>query len=216
MANHLEIEMGMLLEVLTENNDVLFRGRVTYFDDDSIRIENSMGGSVPKAEYNSEYKLRGTLSDERRVVYRGVVRGGSSSMWKIEELTNWYTWEKREFFRQSISVDAVVARVKRGDAPAYEEDECNCRLLDVSGGGILLECDELFDVDDQLRVSNAEILPNIEPFSFRCSVRRVSQESYGNLYGCQFLRMRPAEQDRLIRAIFMLQREEAKRLRGRS
>lgn len=220
MANYLEIEVGMLLEVLTEDNEVLFRARVTDFDGDSIRIENSMGGSVPPVMYNTEYKLRGHLSDDWRVVYHGTVCGSTGTMWKMDQLANWFTWEKREFFRQNISVEAVLTRIKwvsdKPDDPMREEDDYNCKLLDVSGGGVLLACDALFDIGDQLRVGNAEILPDSEPFSFRCSVRRVEQARYTNLYGCQFLRMSPKEQDRLVRAIFMLQREEAKRLRGKS
>lgn len=217
---HLEIEVGMLLEVLTENNEVLFRARVTDFDGDSIRLENSMGGSVPPVMYNSEYKLRGHLSDDRRVVYHGTVCGSTSTMWKMEQLANWFTWEKREFFRQNISVEAVLTRIKwaedKPDDPPREEEEYNCKLLDVSGGGVLIACDGTFSAGDQLRVGNAEILPDAEPFSFRCSVRRADQARYTNLYGCQFLRMRPNEQDRLVRAIFTLQREEAKRLRGKA
>ena len=219
MANYLEIEVGMLLEVLTEDNEVLFRARVADFDGDSIRIVNDMGGSVPSVVYNSEYKLRGHLSDDRRVVYHGSVCGSNSTMWKMDQLSNWFTWEKREFFRQNISVEAVLTRIKsaadKPDDPLREEDDYNCKLLDVSGGGVLLACDALFAIGDQLRVGNAEILPNADPFSFRCSVRRVEQARYTNLYGCQFLRMSPSEQDRLVRAIFTLQREEAKRLRGK-
>lgn len=219
MANYLEIEVGMLLEVLTENNEVLFRARVTDFDGDSIRIENDMGGSVPMAMYNSEYKLRGHLSDDRRVVYHGTVCGSTATMWKLDQLANWFTWEKREFFRQNISVEAVLTRIKwngdKADDPLREEDDYNCKLLDVSGGGVLIACDATFSVGDQLRVGNAEILPDTEPFSFRCSVRRASEARYTNLYGCQFVRMSPNEQDRLVRAIFRLQREEAKRLRGK-
>ncbi len=219
MANYLEVEVGMLLEVLNENNEILFRARVTDFDGDSIRLENASGGSVPPVVYNTEYKLRGHLSDERRVVYHGTVCGSTRTMWKMDQLANWFTWEKREFFRQNISVEAVLTRVKRAEdgpsAPLLEEDEYNCKLLDVSGGGVLISCDALFSVNDQLRVSNAEILPDTDPFAFRCSVRRVEQVIHTNLYGCQFLRLRPNEQDRLVRAIFTLQREEAKRLRGK-
>ena len=219
MSRRLEIEVGMLLEVLTENNEVIFRARVTDFNGDSICIENDMGGRVPPVMYNSEYKLRGHLSDDRRVVYHGTVCGSTSTMWKLDQLANWFTWEKREFFRQNISVEAVVTRIKwaddRKDDPPREEDLMNCKLLDVSGGGVLLACDADYNPGDQLRVGNAAILPETEPYSFRCSVRRSEQARYTNLYGCQFLNMSPSEQDRLVRAIFTLQREEARRLRGR-
>lgn len=219
MSNYLEVEVGMLLEVLNEGNEVMFRARVTEFDGESIKIENDNGGEVPPVMYNSEFKLRGHLSDDRRVVYHGTVCGSTKTMWKMDQLANWFTWEKREFFRQNISVEALVTRVKwTGDAkddPPRKEEKFKCKLLDVSGGGVMLACDASYNRGDQLRVGNAEILPENEPFSFRISVRRAEQARYTNLYGCQFLDMSPSEQDRLVRAIFTLQREEAKRLRGK-
>ncbi len=219
MSNYLEVEVGMLLEVLNESNEVMFRARVTEFDGESVKIENDNGGEVPPVMYNSEFKLRGHLSDDRRVVYHGTVCGSTKTMWKMDQLANWFTWEKREFFRQNISVEAAVTRVKWAadakDDPLRKEEKFKCKLLDVSGGGVMLACDAVYSRGDQLRVGNAEILPESEPFSFRVSVRRVEQARYTNLYGCQFLNMSPSEQDRLVRAIFTLQREEAKRLRGK-
>ena len=219
MSNYLEVEVGMLLEVLNASNEVMFRARVTEFDGEAIKIENDLGGEVPPVMYNSEFKLRGHLSDDRRVVYHGTVCGSTKTMWKMDQLANWFTWEKREFFRQNISVEALVTRVKwAGDAkddPNRKEEKFKCKLLDVSGGGVLIACDTAYNRGDQLRVGNAEILPENEPFSFRVSVRRAEQARYTNLYGCQFLNMSPSEQDRLVRAIFTLQREEAKRLRGK-
>ena len=219
MSDNLEVEIGMLLEVLNASNEVLFRARVTDFDGEAIRIENDTGDRLPPVVYNTEFKLRGHLKDDRRVVYHGTVCGSTETMWKMDQLDNWFTWEKREYFRQNISVAAAVTRVKwDGDAqedPPRKEEIFNCKLLDVSGGGVLLACDASYSRGDQLRIGNAEILPDMEPFAFRCSVRRVQQARYTNLYGCQFLSMSPSEQDRLVRAIFTLQREEAKRLRGK-
>lgn len=219
MSNYLEVEVGMLLEVLNASNEVMFRARVTEFDGEAIKIENDLGGEVPPVVYNSEFKLRGHLSDDRRVVYHGTVCGSTKTMWKMDQLANWFTWEKREFFRQNISVEAMITRVKwAGDAkddPVRKEERIKCKLLDVSGGGVMIACDAAYNRGDQLRVSNVELLPDTEPFSFRCSVRRAEQARYTNLYGCQFLNMSPSEQDRLVRAIFTLQREEAKRLRGK-
>ena len=46
-------------------------------------------------------------------------------------------------------------------------------------------------------------------FRFVCLVRRVGKPERGAIsYGCQFESMPPKEQDRLLRAIFIVQREE--------
>ena len=218
MSYGLQVEVGMLLEVMTADNEVLFRARVTEFDGFSMKIVNDLGGEMPPVLYNTEFKLRGHLSDSQAAVYHGTVCGSTREMWKLDQITNWFTWERREFFRQNISVEATVMRLrsvydKEGDTPLRGEKR-KCKLLDVSGGGILLACDESYERGDELRVGNAAIVPGMDPFSFRCIVRRVEEARYNNLYGCQFLELQPGEQDRLIRAIFLLQREEAKRLRG--
>lgn len=215
----LNIEVGMLLEVMNESNEVLFRARVEAFDGDSMRIVNANGGELPPVVYNTEYKLRGRLSGDQTAIYHGTVCGSTAYMWKLDQLANWFTWEKREFFRQNISVEALVRRERsvhdQPDDTPLRTAAVKCKLLDVSGGGVLLACDENYERGDELVVGHAEIIPKAEPFSFHCIVRRVQEARYTNLYGCQFLDMNPGEQDRLIRAIFLLQREEAKRLRGR-
>lgn len=210
----LNVEVGMRLEVLNENNEVMFQARVDEVDGDSMKISNASGSDMPVVMFNSEFKLRGH-HDGRTVVYHGVVCGSTARMWKLDQLTNWSTWERREFFRQNIAVEALVKLVESAEKGPVKEEAVKCKLLDVSGGGVLLGCDATFAWGDELLVGHAEIIPNAPPFAFRCTVRRTQQTRYTNLYGCQFLELSPAEQDRLIRAIFMLQREEAKRLRGR-
>ena len=214
----LHIQIGMLLEVLNESNEVLFRARVIEFDGDSMKIENDLGGDLPVVMYNTEFKLRGHY-DGQTAIYHGTVCGSTATMWKLDQITNWSTWERREFFRQNISVEALVQRVRsvhdRPDDTPLRGPTVKCKLLDVSGGGVLMGCDEKYEWGDELRVGYAEIMPDTEPFSFHCIVRRAQEARYTNLYGLQFVDMNPGEQDRLIRAIFLLQREEAKRLRGR-
>lgn len=214
----LNVEVGMLLEVLNSSNEILFRARVEEFNGDSMKIVNESGGPMPVVMYNTEFKLRGHTNNQT-TIYHGTVCGSTATMWKLDQITNWSTWERREFFRQNISVEALVQRVKsvhdkEGDTP-LRGPTVKCKLLDVSGGGVLLGCDQNYEWGDELRVGHAEIIPGSEPFSFHCTVRRAQEARYTNLYGCQFLNINPAEQDRLIRAIFLLQREEAKRLRGR-
>lgn len=214
----LHLEVGMLLEVLNESNEVLFRARVDEFNGDSMKIVNDTGGEMPVVMYNTEFKLRGHHNNQT-AIYHGTVCGSTAYMWKLDQITNWSTWERREFFRQNISVEALTQRIRsvhdKADDTPIKGPVVKCKLLDVSGGGVLMGCDENFEWGDQLRVGHAEIIPGAEPFSFNCTVRRVQEARYTNLYGCQFLEMNPGEQDRLIRAIFLLQREEAKRLRGR-
>ena len=67
----LHLEVGMLLEVLNESNEVLFRARVEEFDGDSMKIVNDSGGEMPIVMYNTEFKLRGHY-DNQTAIYHGT------------------------------------------------------------------------------------------------------------------------------------------------
>lgn len=211
------LEVGMSLEVINSNNEVLFRAKVLEvdFDNESIKIVHARGDDLPPTQYNTEFKLRG-YQNGNAVHYRGTVCGSTDDMWKLDHVTKRTVQERREFFRQSIAVEALVERVGtiEGSLPA-KEGAVQCTLLDVSGGGVQLSCKKEFDCGDELHVVHAELVANSKPFSFYCTVRRVEEAMYSHLYGCQFSGLTPNEQERLISAIFVLQREEAKRLRGR-
>ena len=209
------LEVGMRLEVLNSNNEVLFRARVEDLDGDTIKIIHSQGDDMPTVQYNTEVKMRGHLNGQT-VMYHGLVCGSAASMWKIDQVTSLTTQERREYFRQNISVEALVQRVGTVEGRLkVKEAAVKCKLLDVSGGGVQLSCEKQFEWGDELRVGHAELVSNSDPFSFHCTVRRVQNIRNSNLYGCQFVDLTPGEQDRLIQAVFLLQREEARRLRGR-
>lgn len=210
----LKIEVGMLLEVLGDGSEVLFRARVRDFDGEFVHIVHHNGGKLPPAIYGTEYKLRGFLPDHQTAFYHATVCGSTDTVWKLGELSC-FTGERREYFRQNISVEALVKRISLADDTSVREGAVACQLLDVSGGGISVLCRAAYSVGDRLMVGNAQFTADSEPFSFQCTVRRARETPDGFLYGCQFEHIRPGEQDRLIRAIFLLQREEAKRLRER-
>lgn len=214
MANKtLELQAGMKLEVLSNSNEVLFQARARNYDGKLLRIVRSDNGAVPFAKGGTEYKLRGYLPDGSTELYHATVYGCTDTTWTLHEVANWFTWERREYFRQGILVSALVRRTYLADDTPVWNGSVECKLLDISGGGVQLVCDASYYVGDTLVISDAELLPNEEPFSFRCIVRRTEPVRHGYRYGCQFDEMDSGEQDRLIRAIFRLQREETHRLR---
>jgi len=207
----LYIEDGMRLEVLRSENQVDFVGRVRNFEGRTLTLVNNDGGSVPYAIYGTEIKLRGVWTGIGLVTYHGTVFGSTDESWKIGELSEWYGWERRNFYRQSISVEARVLRTFRAHAASARDLDVKvaCRLLDVSASGSLLACSKAVYMEgDRLHVTNAKILPNEEPFSFYCTVLRVEKARFNNIYGCRFEGLTIREQDRLARAVFRLQQEE--------
>ena len=89
-------------------------------------------------------------------------------------------------------------------------------MLDISVGGALISCTEAFQEGDRLVIAEALLVPNTPAFTFRCQIRRADEWEEGvNRYGCQFEALPPRDQDRLLQAIFSIQREEIKKQKGR-
>ena len=88
----------------------------------------------------------------------------------------------------------------------------SCKLLDVSGGGVLLASSQaVYERGDQIYVSDAELLPDEKPFSFLCEVKRVEKARFNHIFGCEFIGLEEKEQDRLVRAVFRLQLEDRRK-----
>ena len=209
--NNLFIEEGMRLDVMRTDDDVVFLGRVRTLDGTTLTLVNDTGGDVPHVLYGAEVKLRGAWPGVGLVTYHGTVFGSTETMWKIGDLEEWYGWERRSFYRQDVSVEAQVLRTYRASAVSEQSRDVrvDCRLLDVSARGVLLSCSKaVFMQGDRLRVTNAYILPDESPFSFDCTVLRVERARFNNNYGCQFEGLTIREEDRLARAVFMLQQRE--------
>lgn len=201
-----EIRPGMMVEALTLNNQLTFVGRVERFGSNgAVTIRESSGQELPPVLYNKEIKLR-FFQGERTMVLHGKICGSTQWMWKLDHLENKFVVEKRGFFRQHVKVSAsAICTPKRGE----KRTSAPCTILDVSAGGLLLSSRETYEVEDELSVTDACIVEELEPFVFQCRIRRVGERVRGSVpYGCQFTALSSREQDRLLRAIFIAQRKE--------
>ncbi|MCI8360493.1 MAG: PilZ domain-containing protein [Clostridiales bacterium] len=214
----LKLRSGMTVEVLTRDNQVVFLARVVEMHDKSVKLTSVSGDDVPQVFYNAEIKLRSFLSDMKTVLFEGVVRGSSENFWIIEELKG-QVRQGRAFYRQSVSTKAHVSCVNGIYAPNRKRADggkiAACDILDISGGGVRVSCKEKFEEGDWLFIMDANFAPVKDQFSFTCRVLRVEFKRNMYIYGCQFEGLSQKEQDRLIEAIFVLQREETQHKSGR-
>ena len=199
----------MRLDVLRSNDQVVFTGLVKDYKDRTLKLVHENGEELPKVVYGTEIKLRGVWSRVGLVTYHGTVYGCTSDTWMIGDLSEWYGWERRSFFRQDVSIEADVLRVYHPAILSAKDHRVKCRLLDLSANGTLISCSaEVFSRGDILSVTNAAVIPNEEPLSFKCAVQRVEYSRYHNLYGCSFHGMSIQEKDYIARIVFRLQQEE--------
>lgn len=212
----LNIQRGNMVEVLSEDNHLELLARVINYTGDMITIQDASGQELPAVLYNRDVKLRITQSGASAVIL-GKICGSTKQFWKVDRLHTTAVSEKREYFRQAVRSGAKVKCLKRSaQAPRLSrgEDFTVCSVLDISAGGILIRSTEPFQLGDRLLITDVH-LANEKPFRFPCFVQRTEREfGRGTQFGCQFEPMDQREEDRLLRALFSIQRQEIQKSRG--
>lgn len=207
---------GMAVEVFTAENQLSFVGRVEGVRSGAVILREAKGDELPPVMYNKEVKLR-YFRDTGNVILRGKICGSTDMIWKVDRLESTFTKEQRAYFRQRISPHAPAKCFRRSARGVVAREGYPCEVMDVSAGGLLMVSGEVYQVGDRLIVAGARLVPDMDSFGFECRVRRVGAPEMGTIrYGCQFESLSLKEQDRLLRAIFTVQREEirSKKARG--
>lgn len=207
---------GMTVEVLTVKNRLTFMGRVESYKNGAVIIREANGDTLPMVLYNKEIKLR-FFFNQKNLVLNGKICGSTKYIWKVDRMESAFTKEQRAFFRQRISLKTPALCARRSSAGVEAKRAAPCQILDISAGGMLLTSQEEYQEGNRLSITGVYLVDPEDPFAFRCLVRRVGdEEEDGSIrYGCQFESIAPREQDRLLSAIFTLQREEIRRQKER-
>lgn len=194
--------------------NIPFEGIVEVITEQSITFHSKPFKKLPTVFSGTEVKLKVLTSENKTIVYHGTVLSSNSKRWEIGNLGQWDGWEKRTFFRQKISADAVVQRVQRAqpDCSTEQDFPLECKLLDISASGIQFSClygD--FLKGDKVTISWTKNVPTSNPFFFRCEIMRTEKNLAGNFYGCRFEGLSERDEDKLVHAIFYFQQVERKR-----
>lgn len=208
---------GMTVEVLTVKNRLTFMGRVESYKNGAVIIREANDDTLPMVLYNKEIKLR-FFFNRKNLVLNGKICGSTKYIWKVDRLESAFSKEQRAFFRQRISLKTPALCARRSSAGVEAKRAAPCELLDISAGGLLLTSQEGYQEGNRLSITGVYLVDKEEPFAFRCLVRRVGEEPEedgSTRYGCQYESIAPREQDRLLSAIFTLQREEIRRQKER-
>lgn len=211
----LGLREGMGVEVLTAANYLAFMGKVKRIQDGAIILRDAKGDDVPQVVYGQEIKLR-FLQNGETAMLQGKICGSSSELWKVDRLEVKFTKEQRAYFRQSISTNVQARCIRRSPQGVRAKASTPCQVLDVSAGGLLFSSGELYEEGQRLTLIGVRLVDSMEPFEFNCQVRRAGKLKGGAArYGCQFETLAERDQDRLLRAIFTVQREEIRLQKGK-
>ncbi|MCI9608618.1 MAG: PilZ domain-containing protein [Oscillibacter sp.] len=199
-----ELYSGMKAEVLTPANALIFVGRVRLLSGNQIDVLGEAGGFLPRALYNQPVKLRCFPKEGDTFTLNGTVGPNDPTFWRIEHLQYLYNIENRNFFRQNTGAEGQIRSVS-GQKHA-------CKILDIGGGGARVLTEKLLQLESTFQLETS-LLSTEEPFTFTCQVKRVTVRAQTASpmkkyeYGCQFVDLPLKEQERLLQAIFTLQRK---------
>ena len=210
-----ELRTGMAVEVLTPTGVSLFKGHIRLLGSDTLEVRARDGGFLPRAVYGQPVNLRGLLEDGAPFALDGSVGPNGPDFWRIERLRLPRASQHRDFFRQHIGADGYVCSSR-----TLQGRKNPCKVLDISGSGARVVTSAIFKPESTFQLV-LSLLPGEPSFSITCLVKRVCAHSKpGNSgrqfeYGCQFIELSSKELDRLVQAVFTLQREtlRSRRLR---
>ena len=200
--------VGSLCELRSQENKLVFLGRVHRFDGTSITLISSTGRELPPVIFNTAFKLIVRIPNHSAQVWRGQVCGSTPTMWKLDHLICFHYDEQRSAFRQPLSTPAKMARAQDQSGLPIE-DPTPCRVLDISLGGLQLSSRERLTGGTWVQISDCRLSPKTAPFLFVGQVCWTDLAGSAEfLYGVHFAPMRSGAQDRLCSAIFDIQRRD--------
>lgn len=174
--------------VLSEESFILFRG-----------------SKLPVLSEGTDLKIKFIDSNNHPTIYHGNIYTSNETEWEIDNIEYWDIWERRKFYRHSVSVDAVVR-------DSNNVLKIHGKVLNISASGLRLSCENTdFNVGDFIYVTDIAIVEGKPKFYFCCNIVRKEEHSGCQFYGCAFVGLSEKEQDELIGVINILQRKDRKK-----
>ena len=197
-----ELYNGMRVEVLTPDNHLLFVGRLKIFGAGVLEVRSETVRQLPLALYKQEVKLRGFQRNSQAFTLNGAICRSTAEFWHIEDLKFLQSRDSRSFYRQDTDMSAkIVVNARYGDSGRPE-----CKILDISGGGVRIASKHEMKSGDTF-VLEAPLVPDDDIFSITCEILRAVPRRRDFEYGCEFRSIPQKDQERLLQAIFSIQRK---------
>ncbi len=203
-GEELEIYSGMRVEVTTEEGRLIFVAKLLGLRGNQAELHQYSEAGIALPEEPIHVRIRGYSDRDRKAVYmEGDISPRPNHIWQVEGLTLVQVGNDRAFFRLDTNLDASVTMFS-----GLQSGEKPCRLLNISVGGAFISSQFQYHRDDKfmLKVKLLEDRPESVMF---CQVLRVIEKEGANTeYGCQFLELTEADQEKITRNIFAAQRQK--------
>lgn len=197
-----ELYSGMRVEVTTPENHLLFVGRLKIYGAGVLEVRCEPEGQAPQAMYKQPVKIRGFQKNAQAFSLNGTVCRSCENFWHIENLEFLQSRDHRDFFRQHAELKGLVIPNQR----YREQEQLPCVVQDISASGVRLTVKKEFKVGSVF-LMDLTVVSEEAPFAFTCEVEWCNQRRRDFEYGCRFQNLSEKEQERLLQAIFALQRK---------
>jgi len=215
-----KIVTGTRVEVFSPTDQRLFAGKIqvmkkSFLGRFFIQIAEEAGQSVPKVERDTLVKIKGFQENGIPFSMHGYVLNSTEKFWRLDRLETLQKDDLRKYYRQTIKIPATLMCVnnifrRSDDAGKKDIETVPCTILDISGGGVRVECEGSaeFALEDYLFLSAAEPTNNELRMNYTCCIRRIRERKESCEYGCEFVGLMEAEKERLLKVITDVQRRE--------
>ena len=203
--DELEIYSGMRVEVTAFDGRMLFVAKLMGLHGSQAELHQYSQAAISQEE-PFPVRIRGYSDRDRKAVYmEGVIAPLPQNKWSVTELKVCRIGNDRAFFRLITNLDATATMfsgLTMGEKP--------CKLLNISIGGAYITSESRYHEGDKflLKVKLVENRP--ESAMFAQIVRVIEKGGSEFEYGCQFVELTEADQDRISQIIFVAQRIQGK------
>ena len=201
----------MRVEVTTKDGQMLFVAKLMYPQRHTAELHQYSEAEAPLLKDCSEAEaipvhIRGYHDRLRKAVYmEGFISPQPRHIWLVSHLYVARVGNDRAFFRLETDLPASVTKFSGRNSGVQP-----CRLLNISVGGARVSSERQYWEGDKLLLT-VKLLEDREPSIIYCEVLRVIEKENGLWeYGCQFLELNEADQDRITENIFTAQRQSRK------
>ena len=205
----------MRVEVTTKDGQMLFVAKLMYPQRTTAELHQYSEAEVSLLKDGSEAEsfpvhIRGYHDHLRKAVYmEGFITPQPKHIWLVSHLYVARVGNDRAFFRLDTNLDASITKFSGRNAGEFP-----CKLLNISVGGARVSSEQQYWEGDKLLLT-VKLLEDRDPSIMYCQVLRVIEKEDGpREYGCQFLEMNEADQDKITENIFAAQRKSRKGSQG--
>ena len=194
----------MRVEVTTFDGRLLFVAKLMNHRGNRAELHQYSETELPEeAEEAIHVRIRGYHDHLRKAVYmEGYITPLPKHVWQVEQLSVARVGNDRAFFRLDTDLEASVTKFIGRNA-----GEQPCRLLNISVGGAGISSEQQSWEGDRLLLT-VRLMEDRDPSIMFCQVLRVIPKEGGRYeYGCQFLELTEADEEKITQNIFAAQRK---------